>query len=509
MGLQDLDPDALLSRMSELGVLLRAEGDTLCYDVPSAVTTPELLAALHRHRASLLSRVKAGAVRRAPATPLQRSFIAAQLEGSGPQVYNIALRITFGGPLNVTALREALSALVARHEILRTRYVQADDQWWQEVLPARPVDLGVQDLTTLPVDARDAEIERITARLAGTKIDLLAGTGPVLRLLRAADQRWVLLFVMHHVSCDGWGLSVLLQDFAALYTAAVSGRPDGLERPMQPIEFALWQQENQAADKGKLAYWSRQLGGAPCGIGLPTDRPRPAALSGQGDIVFFSVPADLRSQVQTFARRRRKTPFAVTAAAFGVLLSRLSGQQDIVIGVMYANRERYAHESLVACIALNFGLRIRVDRAGSFADLVDAVSRDTIGAISNMVPRAQIPASSEYGDVPDRLTVAFQYEDALDAGAEFPGLTVAIEDLPGHVARAELCAGLIPAGDVLTGYVEYSTDLWDRETIEQWADAYRELLREVAGGRAGTGRPSPGAGVADADVSNQMPSDSA
>ena len=160
MELQDLDPDVLLSRMTELGVRLRAEGDSLCYDAPQAVATPELLAALRKHQASLLSIIKAGekagVERRGPATYQQSRYLGFQGHDAS-DANNVATRLTFRGPLNVTALRAALSALLARHEQLRTRYVQAGGQWWQEVLPARPADLTVHDLTSLARDAQDAD----------------------------------------------------------------------------------------------------------------------------------------------------------------------------------------------------------------------------------------------------------------------------------------------------------------------------------------------------------------
>ena len=487
LGLRDLGPDALLSRVTELGVLLRAEGDSLCYDAPSAVVTPELLTALSRNKASLLSRLEAGVERRAPITFQQRGFIEFLEHHGVPQVYNVAMRITFRGPLNVPALRAALSALVARHESLRTRYVHADDEWWQEVLRPPPVDLPVDDLTALPPDARDAEIERMSAQLADIRFNLSTGVAPVFRLLRADDRRWVLLVVLHHVSCDAWGLSVLLTELAALYGAAAAGRPDGLERPMQPTEYVIWQREKPLADERKLEYWARQLAGAPFRIDLRTDRPRPEALSGRGDAVLFTISADVRTQVEAFARRQGTTPFTVTAATFGVLLSRLSGQPDIVLGVPYANREQRALENLVACTALNFALRIRVAQAESFAALVDAVANDTTDAISNIMPLWEIAAgikkASKNGDIPGRPPVGFQYLNALETEVEFPGLTVAMEDLVVPAARAEIYLGLIPTGDVLGGYIEYSTDLWDRGTVEQWADAYKELLRDAVTGK--------------------------
>lgn len=490
-GLRDLGPDALLSRMTELGVLLQAEGDSLCYDAPRAVVTPELLTALSRNKAALLARLNAGAdplvEGRAPVTFQQRGFIAFLQHHGVPQVYNVAMRITCSGPLDVPALRAALSALVARHETLRTRYVHADDEWWQEVLRPRPVGLPVDDLTALPAAACAAEVERMSAKLADTPFDLSTGVAPVVRLLHAEERRWVLLFVLHHISCDAWGLSVLLTELAALYRAAAAGRPDGLERPMQPTEYARRQRDEPAADERRLGYWARQLAGAPFRVNLPTDRPRPEALSGRGDAVLFTISADVRAEVEQFARRHGATPFAVTTAALGVLLSRLSGQPDIVLGVPYANRERRALESLAACAAVTFALRIRVGAAESFAALVEAVARDTVDAISNIMPlweiAAEIKKASKNTDIPDRPPVGFQYQNALETNIEFPGVTVAIEDLVVPAARGEFYSGIIPTGDVLSAYIEYSTDLWNRETAWQWAAAYKELLRDAVEGR--------------------------
>ncbi len=482
--LQDLDPDALFGRVTELGVLLRAEGDGLCYDAPEGAVTPELLAALRKHQASLLSILGAGVERRGPVTLQQGRYLEFRHDGA-PEIDNVAMRFTFRGALNVTALRAALSGLEARHESLRTRYVLADGQWWQEVLRARPVDLPVRDLTTLPRDAREAEIERTSARLTTTPFDLSAGPGPVFRLLRAEDMRWVLLFVMHHVCCDGWGLTVMLKDFAALYAAAASGRPDGLQPPTQPIEYALWQRENRVTDERRLAYWAGQLKGAPFRIDLPTDRPRSAELSGRGDIVLFGMPAQLRRQIEAYALRHGTTPYAVTTAAFGLLLSRLSGQPDLVISVPCANRERRAHENLVTVTGMAFGLRIRVGEAESFAALAETVARDTVDAISNIMLMSEVAARQ--AGMPNVLEFGFNYPNTVETEVEFPGMTVGIEDLAVPAAAGEFYAGVLATGDVLSGYAEYSTDLFDRETVEQWVDAYRDLLCEVVEERASIG----------------------
>ncbi|MET8449518.1 MupA/Atu3671 family FMN-dependent luciferase-like monooxygenase [Streptomyces sp. NPDC005209] len=416
-------------------------------------------------------------VRRAPVTLQQKGFITGHSHHRVPQVFNVAMRIALTGDLDVTALRTALSGLVARHEALRTRFAGADDEWWQEVLPARPVDLPVEDFTGRPQEA-----ERVVTEVAQTPYDLAETVEPVFRLLRTGASEWVLLFVLHHSTCDGWAVSVLLHDFAALYAAAVTGTPHALREPApQPTEYVHWQRENapsQAERRKKAAYWGRELAGAPFRLETPLDRPRPEELSGQGDVVLFTVPADVRGEVERFAKRRGTTAYAVTAAAVGKLLCGLSGRPDVLLNVPYANRQRREFESLVACTASSYPLRVRAGEAADFGALVDRVSRSAVGGIDHIMPMWELAAMlrEEGGDMPDRIPVGYHFQSSVQADIELPGLDVGIEDLAIPAARGEFGLGLVPTGDVFAGYIEYSTDLWDRETIERWAERYVELL---------------------------------
>ncbi|MGA8115349.1 MAG: MupA/Atu3671 family FMN-dependent luciferase-like monooxygenase [Actinocatenispora sp.] len=422
-------------------------------------------------------------VARAPATVQQRNFIASHRNHALPQVYNVAMRITFTGPLDVAALCSALSELVERHGSLRTRYVQDGEEWWQELLAPRPVDLKVEDLAAWPQQARDAEIERISAEAADTPFDLDQAVEPVLRLLHTGGSTWALLFVVHHSTCDAWAVSLLLRDLAALYTAAVTGAPSGLPAAPQPTDFALWQRDNPPSRRGPgaMEYWLRQLDGATFRTGLPLDRPRPRALSGRGRTLTFTAPAELRSAVETLAKRCRTTPFAVTAAAAGLLLSRLSGQSDIVVSVPYANREQRAFASLAACAGAAFLLRIRAGEAGSFRTLVEQVARASIEGIQHVLPVRDVLAALRERDgdrVPAAVTFGFQYQNSLEVDIDVPGVDVAIEDLVTGTALSEFNLGLIPAGDVLAGYLQYSTDLWEHDTAEDWTRRYLDLLSE-------------------------------
>ncbi|MEV8433436.1 MupA/Atu3671 family FMN-dependent luciferase-like monooxygenase [Streptomyces chartreusis] len=422
--------------------------------------------------------------RRAPATAQQSRFATVHADHLLPQVFNVALRITLSGELDVPALRRALTRLVERHEGLRTRLARSGDGWEQQVLRAGPVELPVEDLTARRTEERQAVVERASAEAAETPLDPTDGTPISARVLRTGGSTWVLLLVLHHSACDGWSVSLLLKELAALYGAAAKGEPDGLP-PVgcQPVDYARWQRKQaDATDEGpKLDFWLRELDGVPFVVDLPLDRTRPERASGRGGAVVFTVPAEVRSGIDRLARERGTTPFVVTAAALGRMLARKAHQSDVVFNVSYANRERREFESMLACTITGFALPVRDGAADSFAALTDQVARTGVECMDRAMPVRRIaPAMRErHGvDVPDKLDVGFAYQSSLEAEVELTGLTTAIEDLAPAAARTELTFGLVPAGAELRGFVEYSSDLWDHATIEGWARDYVVLLRE-------------------------------
>lgn len=430
-------------------------------------------------------------VRRAPATAQQSRFAKVHAEHLLPQVFNVALRITLSGDLDAAALRTALTGLVERHEGLRTRLVPSGDGWEQHVLRPVTVELPVEDLTAHPAGERQPALDRASTEATETPIDPAQDMPMAVRLLRTGESTWVLLLVLHHSACDGWSVSLLLKELAALYGAAVRGEPHALPPvECQPAEYAHWQQgqADKAADERNLRFWLRELDGVPFSVDLPLDRPRPEKPSGRGGAVMFTVPADVRNAVERLARQRGTTPFVVTAAALGRLLARTSGQSDVVFNISYANRERRAFESLLACTITGFALPVHDGAAGSFTGLTDRIARTAVECMDRAMPvRLIAPALQEHTGVavPDRLDVGFAYQSSLDAEIELPGLTTAIEDLAPAASRTELTFGLVPAGDRLQGFVEYSADLWDRTTIEGWTRDYVALLRDETGSALG------------------------
>ncbi|MFJ9884787.1 MupA/Atu3671 family FMN-dependent luciferase-like monooxygenase [Streptomyces sp. NPDC091287] len=466
-------------------------------------------------------------VDRAHVSDQQARMIAGHHAMPDPAVWNVPTRITFTGALAPAALRSAVTELVARHDGLRTRFAQEgapDGPWWQEVLAAEPVALPVEDLTGLPADERRPRADALCRADAAAPFDLGRSLQPRTRLLRVEEDRWELMFVLHHVCADGWSLSVLLAEIAALYTAAAAGVPHGLPDPaMQAPGYARWQGERHdpGAEAERAAFCARYLDGVPSAVPVPTDRPRPQKLSGHGDTVRGVATGEVRAAVEKLAAERHTTPFAVAAAALGVFLARLSGEEDTLLSVPYANREGTASESLVAMTSTAVMVRVRLDSANldeTCAELAVRTGAGALGAMAHVLPTARImQAMRDAGSVsvPDRVPHVLAFQNSVDTDIEIPGLRVEVADLAPPLSRSELCFGLAPRRDPAKGYrtfLEFSTDLWDHTTAHDLLASYTDLLaefsarpdrpvRELLGERPRQGPPGRGSGGSAGDAS--------
>ncbi|MFH9135834.1 MupA/Atu3671 family FMN-dependent luciferase-like monooxygenase [Streptomyces sp. NPDC017524] len=466
-------------------------------------------------------------VDRAPVSDQQARMIAGHHAMPDPAVWNVPTRITFTGALDPAALRSAVTELVARHDGLRTRFAREgapDGPWWQEVLAAEPVALPVEDLTGLPVGERRPRADALCRADAAAPFDLGRSLQPRTRLLRVEEDRWELMFVLHHVCADGWSLSVLLAEIAALYTAAAAGVPHGLPDPaMQAPGYARWQRERHdpGAEAERAAFCARYLDGVPSALPVPTDRPRPKKLSGHGGTVRGVATGEVRAAVEKLAAERHTTPFAVAAAALGVFLARLSGEEDTLLSVPYANREGTASESLVAMTSTAVMVRVRLDSANldeTCAELAVRTGVGALGAMAHVLPTARImQAMRDAGavSVPDRVPHVLAFQNSVDTDIEIPGLRVEVADLAPPLSRSELCFGLAPRRDPAKGYrtfLEFSTDLWDHTTAHDLLASYTDLLaefsarpdrpvRELLGERPRQGPPGRGSGGSAGDAS--------
>ncbi|MGK4003929.1 amino acid adenylation domain-containing protein [Sorangium sp. So ce1036] len=420
----------------------------------------------------------------------ERLWFLAQLEPESAS-YNLATAVRLTGSLDVAAVERCLSEIVRRHEILRTTFAVVDGQPSQVVQPDGAARLERLDLGVLPPAQRDAEVRRVIEREARRPFDLTSGPLLRLTLLRLGSEEHVLLWGVHHIVFDGWSTSLVLGEFAALYTAFVAGRPAPLADPaLQYADFAHWQRQRVEGGllDAQLAYWTRQLAGQPGVLELPTDRPRPATQRYQGARRSFRVPGALAEALAALARREETTLFAVLMTAFQVLLARHAGTSDVSVGTPVTNRSRAELEGLVGCFANTVVIRTEIEGDPSFAALLARVTRTVREAQSHQeVPFDQVvEAVSPVRDLSHAplCQVMFALQPVLRQPVEIPGLGVRLLDLDVGGAQFDLSLDVAPDGDGLSAAFEYDTDLFDEATVARMAD---HLLRLLAGAAASPG----------------------
>ncbi|MGH8464304.1 MAG: condensation domain-containing protein, partial [Pseudomonas sp.] len=310
----------------------------------------------------------------------QRQWFLWQLEPDSP-AYNIPLAIRLQGALDVAALQRSLDVLVARHESLRTVFVEEAEGVRQQILPTGNLALSVQRLA-LGVDP-EAGIATFLTEQAGAGFDL--ARGPLVRaaLLQVDDDEHVLSLVQHHIVSDAWSLQVLVRELMHGYGAFRQGEQPQLPAlPVQYADYALWQRQwmDNGERERQLAYWSEQLQGPLEVLALPTDRPRPAERSLAGASLDASPDAHLAAQLKALAARQGVTVFVLMLAAFQALLHRLAGQETIRVGVPNANRGRPETEGLIGFFVNTQVMQAQVRGELRFSELLEQVKAAALQA---------------------------------------------------------------------------------------------------------------------------------
>ncbi|GAA2787234.1 hypothetical protein GCM10010452_14370 [Crossiella cryophila] len=407
----------------------------------------------------------------------QRLLFLDQLRPGAPD-YLLPLALRVHGELDVSALTGAFHGIIARHEILRTRYTAAGQIVESEVDCAP----SPHDLSGSPeVETRLAELVELELR---RPIDL--STAPPLRLtlVRLAEDEHLLLFVVHHIAFDGWSWGVLARELAAGYHERTGGPAAALpELSLQYADFADWQRERLTGERlGKqLDFWRTGLAGL-TPLELPTDRPRPTVWDGAGDVVRFQLPPELVAQVDAYARSRRATRFMVLLAAFEALLARYTGQTDLAVGTPVAGRTRTEAEPLIGLFANTLVLRGDVSGRPAFGELVDRVRATALAAFSHAdVPFERIVAEL----APERdlsrnplFQVSFSLRNAVAEPITLPGLDTELVPTPLLGTPFDLLLDLdIRADGTLAARLQYATALFDENTVRRIAEGYQQLLR--------------------------------
>jgi amino acid adenylation domain-containing protein len=418
----------------------------------------------------------------------QRLWFIDQLEARAAG-YNSSMGLRLRGGLDQEALQKALDTLVQRHEVLRTVFVSVEGDPRQEIAPEGCFSLKVIDLSHYEEVEREVQVRLHESEEARGKFDLRVGPLIRGRLLRVQAEEHVLLITTHHIVSDGWSWGVLFGELAELYRAYWEGRGDPLEPlPIQYADYAQWQREwlqGEELDK-QLSYWRAHLEGAAPQLELPTDRPRPAVQSYRGENVGVVLDAQLTAKLRAFAQRHELTLFMILHGVLSILLSRLSGQEDVVIGTPIAGRRRPELEGLIGFFVNTLVLRVGVRGDLRMEEFLKQVKEVTLGAYDHQdVPFEQLVEALQPQRSLSRnplFQVSFALQNAPKSDLRLPALTVSPEGGGDNPAIFDLFLSLEERGDEIVGSVNYAADLLDRETVERWMTCFTVLLRGMTDG---------------------------
>jgi amino acid adenylation domain-containing protein len=402
----------------------------------------------------------------------QRLWFLAQMEGVSV-TYHIPVALRLRGELDAAALKRSLDGIWKRHEGLRSVFVVVEGEPQVELLPEeRGMPLLEHDLRG--ADDAQEQLQRLMEEEANGGFDL--ARGPLIRaqLVRMEEQEHILLVTQHHIVSDGWSMGILARELGTLYGAFIRGE----ENPLEPLgiqypDYAAWQREWLKGERlqKQSEYWRESLADAPMLLELPTDRPRPEQQSFAGGSVPVVIERELADGLKELSRRQGTTLFMTLLSGWAAVLSRLSGQAEVVIGTAVANRRRAETERLIGFFVNTLALRVDMGEEPRVEELLERVRRTALAAQDHQdVPFEQVV---EMVQPPRRLShtpvfqVIVEWRNNERILPELPGVRVEGLRTPYESAKFDLHLRLAEEDEGIVGGIHYAVALFEQGTIER------------------------------------------
>jgi len=415
----------------------------------------------------------------------QRLWFFEQLQ-PGLAAYHLPVALRLEGPLNRAALEQSLNEIVRRHEALRTSFDHSDGRPCQIIAPSLTLTLPLVDLQALPADQRAAEIRRRVTAETRRPFDLVHG--PLVRgtLLRLGPEDHVGLLTLHHLVSDGWSSGILVRELTTLYAAFCTGAASPLpDLPLQYADYAQWQRQWLQGEllARQLAYWQTALTGAPAALALPTNHPRPAVPSFNGAHQSRTLPPALAQGLSALCHQEGVTRFMALLAVFQLLLSRYSGQDDLMVGTPVANRTRLETEDLIGLFVNTLVLRTDLSGDPPFRELLGRVREVCLGAYGHQdLPFDRLVEALRLERDASRhplFQVMFVLHTAALQSIEQPGLKLSLVEGESEAAHFDLTLQIGDSADGLSATLVYNTDLFEADTISRLLGHFQTLLAGV------------------------------
>ena len=401
--------------------------------------------------------------------------------------YNEELLLRLEGSLDVAALTRSVKSIVRRHEALRTRILLAPNGTPYQAIDSQ-VEFGALDIIDLcdkEEPARQAQLSELLRSQTARTIDV----GQTLfrsLLIKLEPEKHIFCWFTHHINWDAWSVGLLVQELTALYRTYSTGRSEELPQlQLQYADYAIWQRRYLQGDvlEKLSSYWKNQLANLPAALGLPTDRPRPPIASYKGARLSFEISKKLTTELGHLAREQEATMYMLLLAAFQLLLSRLSGQKDVVIGSPVAGRTQRQTEGLIGYFTNTLVMRIDLSGNLNFHELLGRVKEMALDAYAHQeLPYEKIVLDSGLERDPSRpalFQVMFILQNQPITVAEIPNLKLTSIDTDHTTSKFDLALELFETKEGMWGRAEYATDLFNQPTIQRLVDCYKTLLQGI------------------------------
>jgi len=486
----------LISKLMNLDVKLYLENDCLRCNAPKGVLTKELLADIKSFKSEIVSFLKQANYKslssisvkkydREEMSPLSfsqsRLWFLDQLD-KGNDAYNITFALNVRGELNVSLLNKVFKAIVDRHEILRTAFLEDDGKPYQVVCDNHLQEFDVIDISSFSNQVKNENINIYLSDEANYSFDLKKAGLFRVCLIKTDHDKYILIVNMHHIVFDGWSIGVLIKEIVDLYSAYSENTISELdELKIQYIDYALWQKEYLNGDLllDKINYWKNKLSCTSI-LELPTDHPRPPVQTHNGDTISFNVSNSILEKFTAVCSEHDVTLFMAMFSVFTVLLHKYTGQSDICVGTPIANRQNKSLESLIGFFVNTLVLRTKIKPHMPFTDLLEMIKQTTIEAFDNqdvpfenVVEALSLERQLSYSPL---FQVFFVFQNSPIGELKLPGLELTPLEIANTRSKFDLTMELSESIGGLSGVVEYNTDLFNRSRIERLIKHFKCLL---------------------------------
>ena len=402
-------------------------------------------------------------------------------------IYNIPTFLKLKGVIDIELLIKAFKRIISRHDILRTVFKSSDGIVEQLILAELSDEvIKVLDISLMEDEIKQQEADKYIKAAVGKKFDLSIGPLINIQILKTHQEECILLITMHHIISDGWSMSIFFKELSNLYNSFVQGKEGQLEDlEIQYSDYSIWQRQwlqGEILDK-QLFYWKNQLNGIQDTIELPKDKLRPKELTYQGGSYYCSISKKTKDKLKGLSQQYQVSLFMVLLSVFKILLNKYSGQEDIVVGTPIANRNHKEIEGLIGLFVNTIAIRTIFQKGQTFAQVLNAIRETTLSAYDHQdVPFEQLVDHLNVLRALNRnpvFQVMFSLQNINRDDISLDGLEIEYIESEYNISKFDLTLSAAESDSGIELRFEYSTDLFEDDTIKRMAGHYCRIVEEV------------------------------